>query len=148
MKKDKVSFKEEFELKDQRSCEKAIKSGGIVALISAAITLAFALFSFFTTSENKSIQYLLDPWILIDVVLIIILAIFIFKKSRTAATLLLIYFIAGKAMMWYELGELRGLGISLIFLAFYFNAMRATYIWHSKYKNKSDGISTEDALAQ
>ena len=76
---------------------------------------------------------MLDPWILADVVLMVILAFFIFRKSRVAATLLLIYFIASKVLMWVEMGSPKGILVSIIFFLYYLTAMRGTYLWHTKY---------------
>ena len=131
----KKSFWGSFSITDQESCVKAIKSGGIAAMISAAITGAFAISAFFTSSTNKGLNYMLDPWILVDAVLIVLLGIFIFRKSRVAATLMVIYFVGSKLLMWIEMGEPKGLLMTMIFLFFYVTAMRGTYIWHSKYRN-------------
>jgi hypothetical protein len=122
-----------FSLPDQASCETAIRNGGIVALISAAIGLAFGAAGFFTSSENKALNYLLDPWILLDAALMVLIGIFVLRKSRVAATLIVIYFIAAKVMMWIELQSAPGLPISLVVLYFYVTAMRATFKWHAQY---------------
>lgn len=124
-----------FKVDDRESCAKAIKNGGIAAMISAAISGVFGVVGFFTTSSNKYLNYFLDPWILADVILIVVLGIFIFRKSRVAATLMVLYFVASKLFMWAEIGEPKGLLMSIIFLLFYVTAMRGTYVWHSKYRN-------------
>ncbi len=124
-----------FVLGTQKACEKAIKYGWIAATVSAVFTLILAVLGFFIHSDNQILQYALDPWLLVDVVLIAVLAFFVFKKSRTAATILLIYFILSKIMEWMDTHSFSGGGIALIFILIYFNAMRATYIWHSRYKN-------------
>ena len=46
---------------------------------------------------------------LVDVVLLVVLAIFVFRKSRVASTILVLYFIANKLLMWMELGKARSL---------------------------------------
>lgn len=130
----KKSFWGSLAITDQESCAKAIKNGGVAAMISAAITGVFAVSAFFTASSDKNLNYLLDPWLLVDVVLIIVLGIFIFRKSRVAATLMVIYFVGSKLLIWIAMGEPKGLLTTIIFLLFYVNAMRGTYIWHSKYR--------------
>ncbi len=137
----KKSFWGSFAITDRGSCAKAIRNGGIVALISAAITTVFGVIGIFTQSSDKNLNYFLDPWILADVVLIVILAIFIFRKSRIAATLLLIYFVGSKAIMWIELGKPKGVVVSIIFFLYYFTSMRGTYLWHSKYRDIPNGAS-------
>jgi hypothetical protein len=72
----------------------------------------------------------------VDVVLIVVLAIFIFRKNRVASTFLVLYFVLSKAFMWYEMGKAQGLIMTIIFLLYYVTAMRATYIWHASYKDQ------------
>jgi hypothetical protein len=122
-----------FKITDRESCEKAIRNGGVAALISACITAIFGIVGFFTQSSNADMNYLLDPWILLDVILIMVLAIFIFRKSRVASTLLLIHFVVSKAIMWIDLEAPKGIILSIIFFLYYVKAMRGTYIWNSKY---------------
>jgi hypothetical protein len=133
-KPEKKSFLDSFTIEDQESCAKAIKNGGTAALISAAITSVFGFAGFFTNSDNKDLNYFLDPWILADVALIIVLGLFVFRKSRIASTLLVIYFVGAKALMWIELGKPTGLVMSIIFLLYYATAMRGTYLWHKRYR--------------
>ena len=131
----KKGFWSSFEITDRESCEKAIRNGGIAALVSAAITTTFGVLGFFTQSSNADLNYMLDPWILLDVVLIVVLAIFIFRKSRVASTLLLVHFVASKLIMWIDLGAPKRLPLALIFLFYYFTAMRGTYLWNSTYRD-------------
>lgn len=130
----KASFTDSFKIEDQDSCKKAIRNGGIAAMISAAITGAISAASLFTTSEDRALSYLMNPLNFFDAALLVVLGIFVFRKSRVASTLLFIYFVAAKALMWSELGKPDGLVMSIIFFLLYFTAMRATYIWHSQYK--------------
>lgn len=130
----------------QELCEAAIKNGWIAALISLGITLIFSLIGFFTQSDNETLNYFLDPWLMVDAVLIAIMAFFIYKKSRTAATLMFFYFVISKFIQWYDLGSAQGLPVALVFMYFYFNAMRGTFVWHSKYKNQEDGLALETKI--
>jgi len=131
---EKTSFFDSFKIVNRDSCANAIKNGGIVAMISAAISSIFGIAGFFTSSDNKNLNYFLDPWILVDVTLIVVLGIFVFRKSRIASTLLVIYFVCAKALICYELGKPPGI-LSIIFFLYYITAMRGTYLWHSKYRN-------------
>jgi ABC-type proline/glycine betaine transport system permease subunit len=145
-KKVKVSFKDQIKMGTQEICETAIKNGWIAALISLGITLIFSSIGFFTQSDNETLNYFLDPWLMVDVILMAVLAFFIYKKSRTAATLMFIYFVISKFTQWYDLGNVQGLPMALLFMYFYFNAMRGTFIWHSKYKNQDAGFSLETEI--
>ncbi|MEE4250432.1 MAG: hypothetical protein V2I38_07570 [Alcanivoracaceae bacterium] len=141
--KKKPSFVDQIKMNTQELCEAAIKAGWIAALISLGVTLIFSSIGFFTQSENETLNYFLDPWLMVDVVLIGVMAFFIYKKSRTAATLMFLYFVLSKLIQWYDLGSVQGLPMALIFMYFYFNAMRGAFIWHSKYKNISEGVAAE-----
>jgi len=121
-------------------CESSIRNGWIAALISLGITFVFSAIGFFTQSSNEKLNYFLDPWLMVDVVLIGVLAFFIYKKSRVAATLMFLYFLASKILQWYELNSFDGLILTLVFLYFYFNAMWGTFVWHSKYKSSEKNI--------
>ncbi|SRR6266487_6052376 len=123
-----------FKIEDRESCARAIKYGGIAAMISAAITSVFGIAGLFISSDNKDLNYFLDPWILADVVLIVLLGIFVFRKSRVASTLLVIYFVSAKLLMWHDLGRPGGTLMTITFLLYYVTAMRGTYRWHSKYR--------------
>jgi len=130
----KKSFLDNFRIQDKESCAKAIKNGGTAAMVSAGITSIFGIAGFFTKADSKDLGYLLDPWIFVDVALIIVLGIFIYRKSRIASTLLVVYFVGAKIEMWYELGNPSGLPMAIIWFLLYVTAMRGTYIWHSKYR--------------
>ena len=131
----KKSFLDCYIINDKNSCDRAIRNGGTSAMISAAITGGFGVAGFFMNSGNQEIKYLLNPWILTDAALLIVLAIFVFRKSRIAATLLVIYFVASKVYIWYELGKPSGEVLSIIFIAYFVMAMRGTFLWHAKYGN-------------
>ena len=137
-KKEKASFVDQYKMNTPELCEQAIKNGWIAALISVGITLAFSVAGFFAQSENETLNYFLDRWLLIDVLLMTVLAFFIFRKSRIAASLMFVYFVISKLSQWYDLGTAQGLPMALIFIYFYFNAMRGTFIWYSRYKKSSE----------
>jgi hypothetical protein len=137
-KSQKKSLLESFVIHDRESCAQAIKNGGIAAMVSAALSSAFGIAGFFTSSSNKDLNYLLDPWILADVALLVVLGIFVFRKSRVAATLLVIYFVSAKGLMWYELGKPSGLLMAIVFFLYYITAMRGTYLWHSQYRDSAN----------
>ncbi len=133
MSKEKKSFMTSFQITDRESCATAIRNGGIAALISGGITTIFAVIGFFVQPSDADMGLLLDPWLLVDVALILLLAVFVFRKSRVASTLLLIYFVSGKLYLWSEMGAPRGIFLTIIFFLYYFTAMRGTYLWHSEF---------------
>lgn len=132
-------------MEDRSSCQTAIRNGGVAALISAGLTAAFAVAGLFLSETGTAADYFLDPWMLVDVVLVVVLAIFVFRKSRIASTTLLVYFVISKIIMWIELGRAPGLFMTLVFAYFYANAMRGTYKWHSTFKLEPAGDSSPSA---
>ncbi len=135
MPKGKKSFLASFQIADRESCETAIRNGGIAALFSAGITTVFAVIGFFVQTSDADLGVLLDPWLLVDVAVILLLAVFVFRKSRLASTLLLIYFVSGKIYLWAEIGAPRGIFLAIIFFLYYFTAMRGTFLWHSRFRD-------------
>lgn len=129
-----VKAKKFTDLTSAEGCERAISYGWILALISAGFSIIVIVIGLITASEDETFIYLSDPWSLFDVVFFIALAFFVRKKSRAAATTLFIFFVIGKLLAWYTLGTVQGLPVTLIFAYVHFNAMRATFVWHSKFK--------------
>jgi hypothetical protein len=137
-----------FQISDSDSCAQAIRTGGYAAAISAGLTALAGVLGLFVKMPDSPLGIFLDPWIIIDAVLAATLAYFIFRKSRFAATIMFVYFIASKIIIFIELSEIRSSPGSsptnpllLIFLGVaYFNAMRATYLWHRLYRK---GASTK-----
>ena len=142
-KKNKATIKDQMKMDTQELCEAAIRNGWIAVLISLGITLIFGAVGFFAESDDEVLNYFLDPWLMVDVVLMAIMAFFIYKKSRTAATLMFVYFVLSKFTQWYELGSFQGLPMALVFIYFYFNAMRGTFLWHSNYKKQNEILVLE-----
>ena len=140
MAKEKISFKEQLKLGSEASCLAAIKGGWVAGLISIGLTLVIMLIGMNTNTNDKTILYFSDPTVFIDLAFVVVMVFFIYKKSRIAATSMFIYFVAAKYIQWIDLGAIQGLPLAVVFVFFYFNAMRGTYVWHSKYKRTSNDI--------
>ncbi len=132
--KSKPSFKDQFVLNSVESCLAAIKNGWVAGLISIGLTFVVVVIGMYSNTDNATLNYFADPTIFIDLVLMAIMVFFIRKKSRIAATCMFLYFIISKYIQWSDLGTMQGLPMAVIFMILYFNAMRATFIWHSKFK--------------
>ena len=137
-KKKRRSFEDQLRINDRVSCEQAIRNGGIAALVVAALTAIAAIAGFFVdTSDDERLKSALDPWALLDVVLIVVLAVFIFRKSRVASTLMLIYYIASKILQVMDGARTAGLLVAVFLVLYFVTAMRGTYLWHSKYRHEA-----------
>jgi hypothetical protein len=131
-----TSFLAGFEITDRVSCERAIRNGGMAGLFSAAITGLFAMAGLFVRSSDPGLKRAMDPWALADVALIVVLAAYVFRKSRVASTLLVVYYVLAKLAIWSEVGTSpAGFLLPIIFMLYYVTAMRGTYLWHSKYRD-------------
>ena len=137
--KSKPTFREQLKLATPETCIAAIKNGWVAGLISIGLTLIMVLVGMYSNSENTTLVYYADPMMLADIALMIVMVFFIHKKSRIAATCMFLYFVLSKYIQWTDLGSVQGLPMALIFTLFYFNAMRGTYVWHSKYKDLESG---------
>lgn len=119
---------------DRQEAVKAINHGAIAALVSGSFTLLIVIIAISTNSSHETIGYFNDVWAFLDIILIFILAFFIWRKSRVAATFMFIYFLASKIIIGLETGKPTGIFLSLLFLWFFFQATRGTFTWHKLEK--------------
>jgi hypothetical protein len=103
-----------------------IKHGWVAACVSGTITLLVTVIAMVSGGDGMGD----GAWNLVDVGLIALLAFGIYKRSRTAATVMLAYFVLSKILIMMETGKPSGLVVGLLFALFYFRAMTATYRYH------------------
>ena len=103
-----------------------IKHGWVAACVSCVVTLIATLIAMSGDSAENADA----AWTLVDVALIAGLAFGIYKRSRTSATLMFIYFVLSKVLITIETGMPSGLVLGLVFMIFYFRAMTATFRYH------------------
>ena len=132
--KDGISFQQLISLNSKEACIRAIQLAVIFSVLSAAIGFLFATASFFTTSANAKAANLMDPLTYFDVIITLIFAYFIHKKSRVAIVAQLGIYTLAKSLEISEFGFSISLITTLIFLAIYSNGVRAIFNWHSNYK--------------
>lgn len=111
-------------LDTKESCEKAIKAGWIAGIISCLITILSAV--------------VIYPLFLMDAVFIGVLTFFIYKKSRVASTIMVVYFVMSKLIQLSIEADIIQTVTSVLFIYLYVQAMRATYIWFNKYKTSEN----------
>lgn len=108
---------------------KKIKYGWVAALFSAGVTLVVTIIAM-TGTEILGFS----AWELIDVALILGLAFGIYKKSRTCAVLMLIYFIISKILIMVETGKPIGIPMALVFGYFFWQGVSGTFAYHKLKK--------------
>ena len=83
---------------------KKIRNAWVAAIVSAGITLLITLIAM---SGTELMGF--SAWQLTDVALILGLALGIYKKSRTCAVIMFVYFIASKIILMAESGAPNGI---------------------------------------
>lgn len=106
-----------------------IKGAWIAALVSAGITFVITLLAIFGTPLLG-----FSGWELIDVAFVLGMAFGIYKKSRTCAVLMFIYFIISKVLLTISTGAILGLPIALAFLFLYWQGVAGTFAYHKLKK--------------
>lgn len=110
---------------------KMVKNAWIAALVSAGITFLLALAAIFGSPILG-----ISAWELIDVAFVLGMAYGIYKKSRTCAVLMFVYFIISKTMLTMSTGAMTGLPLALVFIYFYWQGVAGTFAYH-KLKKQS-----------
>lgn len=100
--------------------------------MSAGITVVLNFLQF----DAGDVNLFSDPVVLYDVIIILLLAFGIYKKSRVCAIAMLIYFILGKIFQFQEYASY-GIDtppstylVAVVFIYFYFQAVRGTIAFH------------------
>jgi hypothetical protein len=101
---------------------KHIKNAWIAGAISGTLTLVVTLFAIFGQSILG-----FTAWELLDVALIFGLAFGIYRKSRTCAVIMLIYFIAAKIILMLQTGQPNGIVMGVIFAYYFAMGVKGTF---------------------
>lgn len=112
---------------------KKIKNGFTAAMISGALTLLVTLYAI---ASSKMPGF--SAWNLVDVALIFGLGFGIYKKSRTCALLMFVYFVVSKIIMK---NNASGFFVAMIFLYFYAMCVLGTFQYHEHIKKHAPGKS-------
>lgn len=110
---------------DLEKAKRAIKGAWIAGAISGAVTLVFVIAAVAGADVlGFNILYLLDVFLIFG------LAYGIYKKSRTCAVIMFVYFVASKVIIWQRMGSLQGLPVAIAFGYFFFQGIRGTFAYH------------------
>ena len=127
---------------------KATKTGALIAVATGILGLGL---TFYALSSNASgfIGLWNDPLAFLDIVLIFILAFGVYKKSRTAAVVMVLYFIFSKIYLIIAGGQLSGNTIvfSLVFLYFYVKSVQGAFVFHKIEKQENPNYQPASKVA-
>lgn len=108
---------------------RATQTGAVAACFAGILMLGLILAAF-----NGAFDGALEKWRdagnFIDVAIIFILAYAVYRKSRVAAILLFAYLVVAKVAMFFETGQLSGIGVTLVFLYFFARAIQGAFTFH------------------
>lgn len=104
---------------------KKIRNGWVAACISGTLTLVVTLIAMSGTAILS-----FSAWSLIDVAVIFGLAFGIYRKSRTCAVLMLVFFVASKIFMMVQSGKPSGLLLAIVFFYYFWQAVMGTFAYH------------------
>jgi hypothetical protein len=105
---------------------KAIKQAWIAGLVSAVLSIFVAVF-LMANSGGSLMGF-------VDVAIMVVLSIGVYKKSRVAATLLFVIFVASKVWLIVTTGNFTGGILAAVFAVFFFQGMRGTFAYHKHQK--------------
>jgi hypothetical protein len=115
-----------FEIDIPERVLRKIRNGWIAGAISGCLSLGYMIFAFYTGEAST----LTDALYLYDAILLFWLAYGVYKKSRTAATVLFLYDGSMKVLMAVETNHIGAIAIALLFLLLFFLGMIGTYQYH------------------
>jgi hypothetical protein len=130
-------------INDLTIAERHIRRGAAVALVTALLGL-FVVSVAMASEATGFWSFWNDPWGLVEVALTLVLAFGIWRRSRVAAGVIIVHFIACRAYLWTTLKTPGPLGILLacVIFAFYWNALRGTIAYHRLRRAAEAGYRT------
>ena len=117
---------------------KATKDGATAACISAGLTTVFTLLGIFLKADG-AMAFFDDPWIFLDIAIILLCAFGMYKKSRAAAIVAFVHYAGCKLIMAAGSGANIGGSIigAIIFLYYYGRATIGAFVYHRIEKREN-----------
>lgn len=126
---DKHFIEESKGFNSKSGCEKLIQYGAFAGLFLAATSIVMNIYNYYSDPDAYLLLYSIEP------IIILAATLFLFQKSRTAATALFVSSLVAMADSLMPDSGGRGLIGSTLYLVIFFVTMMATFKWHSTYKN-------------
>ena len=127
---------------------KATKTGALVACFSGVLGIGLIFYAILSNASGH-IGLWNDPLAFLDIVLIFILAFGVYKKSRTAAVVMVLYFIFSKIYLIIAGVQLSGNTIvfSLVFLYFFVKSVQGAFVFHKIEKQENPNYQPASKVA-
>jgi serine/threonine-protein kinase len=107
-----------------------LHNGWIAGAIVGGLSFLYACWIALTSDAQMGIK--LAGFI--DTLLVFALAFGIYRKSRVAAVLMLVWFVVGRIFQVYVSGQFGGVLLLVIFSLFFYQAAHASFAWHRLQK--------------
>jgi len=114
----------------------ATRNGAIATLVVALMTCLVVSAAIFTDASGPLVRWN-DPIIYIDAVLLFVLALAIYKHSRTAAIIAFIYYLVARLLIFAETGAIGPFFITVLILFFMGKAVFGAFAYH-RLKREDD----------
>jgi len=115
---------------------KATRQGVIAGVFVCTITLISFIIGYLGNYSEGILGYYNDPWIFIDIVLVLLLTFGIYKRSRAASIVMVVLYLLTPVIFYFEgysLGAMRGITstiLALIILWFFLKAAQGAIVFH------------------
>jgi hypothetical protein len=127
-----------FDISSRAGSERAMRNAAI-SLLLLAVAFGFAGSMAFWGSPTGNalldarLESMRDPWVLVSALVYAVLGMFVYRRSRAAATFAVVYFVALVIWESLELGRVALNIFSTFVLALLVMAMAASFQWHRLY---------------
>lgn len=127
-----------FDVSSRVGCERAMRNGAICLLLVAVVSGYMGSMALWGTPTGSAeldarLESIRDPWVPIHAVVYAILGMLVYRRSRAAATIAVLYYVALVLVESLALGRI-ALNIFRIFLlALLVMAVAASFQWHRLY---------------
>jgi hypothetical protein len=115
----------------------ASKNGAYAAFVSAAITALFLLIGILSGTTEGLTGITNDPFRILDLAIMLAGGFGMLRNSRAAAAVVFVYFAFGTIITALSIGLHSSLALRLIFLFFFGNAFRGSYIAHKIWRSEN-----------
>ena len=108
-----------------KQANKAIKDAAVAGIITIIITLMLTLIY----ASGAGLAHI-DPWNIIDLVVLSGLTYGIYRKNRLCALLMPLYYLSVKTVLWVNEDAFIGVPLALIFTYFFWRGVQGTWAYH------------------